>query len=282
MMDVVDGRLDFAVSDGTGFRSLRFRTSPRVDAMLLKRRGKPVNPGRGKLPAHMMTRTELCVLTGFSPSTIAALISRGVIETTGPAGIIARSSGLAFHRRYLNPSRFVVDKPGAALKKLGMKSVFTDIEHNVIVERDDFESASGISTLPTSASARSMWKAFFEIGREVAPSVIIPEEMSGHHVALVATSRKLRFMVDVGDEGFRIVKFYDAVRTSYEWKTSKRYESQIRDAFSSFQTTETRGRVEFACFCRTDGDFRTALAAIGKVIEFHRYRQPVIHRLKKD
>ncbi|WP_155773335.1 hypothetical protein [Rhizobium leguminosarum] len=73
-------------------------------------------------------------------------------------------------------------QPGAALKKLGVKSVSTDIEDNVIVERDEFESARGISTLPTSASARSMWKTFFEIGREVAPSVIIPEEMSGHHV----------------------------------------------------------------------------------------------------
>jgi hypothetical protein len=272
--------------DQTGFRKLRLSSSisaePRTTA------GRAARKGRKQSSETAMLRTEFKVMSHLTSATVLHLIKEGYLPTvptdTGASRLLRREA-MAFHRRYMNPAPFLSGFYRyfrRDLERLGIPLLFKGIGNNLIVEREAFEQATGVKTIPDDERLQSLWESLKDAFARHAPSFTIPQVLEGIKFQVWTTSIKASFDLEVGDGGFKFVKRFSPQLARRDWAIYETRRNEVLEALGPF-TWEKETGSEVACYyAEKPSEIEAAAIALGTMCDIFRYKQPVIRRLVKD
>jgi hypothetical protein len=235
-----------------------------------------------------MLRTEFRVMSHLRPKTLLHLIATGHLPTvptdTGEARLL-RKEAMEFHMRYMNPAPYLRGYPryyGQELEQLGVPIFFREAGDNLIVEREAFERATGIKTIPDDEDLLSLWGELKAAFLMHAPSFTIPECLGGIKFHVWTTSIKAFFELDVEKRGFRFVKRFSPQLARRDWATYETRRGDLLKALEPF-TWAKEPDSEVAClYAEKSSEIEAAAVALGRMCDVFRYKQPVIRRLAKD
>ncbi|MCF6367600.1 TniQ family protein [Rhizobium halophilum] len=270
----------------SGFRKLRLLSSIRAEPRT--RGGRAAKKGRKQSNDIAMLRTEFRVMSHLRPKTVLHLIATGQLPTvptdTGESRLL-RKEAMAFHMRYMNPAPYLrgyFRYHSRELEQLGVPIMFKEAGDNLIVERDVFEQATGIKTIPDDEHLQSLWGGLKDAFLAHAPSFIIPDFLGGIKFQVWTTSIKASFDLAVGQRGFRFVKRFSARLSRRDWEAYERRRNDLLQALEPFVWEEETGTAVAAMYAEHPSEIDAAAIALGRMCEIFRYRQPVIRRLLKD
>lgn len=272
--EVLRGRLE-------GFRGSR----PGLDNILLKRPpkaswgGKPASVGRRSIPAGGMIFCEFHGMTGADPTVAKGLIEKGLVERySDRPTLIDRASALVFHRRFVNPVRYMMGRGMTAadamwaVKKMDLSPAFKHKTGLSFLAQHEMEERIGLLGRPMDQKL-DLWRSLIRHGERNAPSLIIPELPGDGYSVISTSSRLLSFRVVFTDKGLILkVPFRPEYRRI--WKVYTRNVDVFRKILVSFDWEEDGPGVVASMLTIQDQEVLQATAELGALLPYFRYKKP--------
>lgn len=274
----------FKASKGAGFQSLRI--SDNIPIRLRNRGGKPQSIGRKDASETGMLRAEFRVMTGFTTESVSALLKHKHLHLLVDDRVeprLDRERAMTFHAQYMNPAPYMKCHPRVLRKeltRLGVPFHFSNICSKLIVEREVFEAATGIVTIPRGARVIHLWESLRSAFKLHAPSFSIPKTLAASRMGVWTTAIKAYFVLHVDECSFRFEKKLDPKHFRREYAVYAADPAAFRAALSGFEWRDEGDVAEFTA--STPEEIERAAVALGRMCDLLRVKQPAIQRKKKD
>ena len=225
-------------------------------------------------------------MTGFRNNVVSALVKHDhlhLLVDNGEEPRLDREQAMAFHARFMNPAPYMGCPPNVMrreLTQLGVPTHFGDIFYKLIVEREAFEAATGISTVPRNPRVLGMWESLRRAFTVHAPSFLIPQALATSTMGVWTTAMRAYFRLYVEEHSFRFEKDFGAKQFRREYSLYAADPARFRAALSVFEWQDTGDVAEF--IASTPEEIECAAVALGRMCDLLRVKQPAIQRKRKD
>ncbi|UHS57270.1 hypothetical protein [Agrobacterium vaccinii] len=274
----------FKTSKGAGFNSLRLPDT--IPSRRPNRGGKPQAIGIKDARKTAMLRAEFRVMTGLCSKSMSALVKHNhlhLLVDDGEEPRLDREQAMSFHAKFMKPNPYMKCSYRLLRKELTLLGVpihFSDICPSLIVEREVFEAATSIVTIPKDARVLDLWESLRSAFTVHAPSFSIPQSLTASRMGVWTTAMKAYFLLHVEERSFRFEKKFDPKQFRREYALYAADPARFRAALSVFEWQDTGDVAEF--IASTPEEIECAAVALGRMCDLLRVKQPAIQRKRKD